>query len=173
MTAEILVLRGINVGGHGKLPMAGLRALLQGLGAGQVATYIQSGNAVYRGSLAPGAVADAIEAAHGFRPSVQTRCLEEWEALVEAMPWPEVEDHKALHLFLMAGESPTGIELLEAAKGPEERLCRLDRAVWLHTPKYLSGSTIAERMERLLGVPATARNRRTVVRLRDMARGLG
>ena len=42
----VALLRGINVGGRGKLPMADLRAIAEGLGYGDVATYIQSGNLV-------------------------------------------------------------------------------------------------------------------------------
>ena len=43
----IALLRGVNVSGAGKLPMAEFRALLGGLGLGEVRTYIQSGNAVF------------------------------------------------------------------------------------------------------------------------------
>lgn len=44
---HLILLRGINVGGKNKLPMADLRAALEGLGAGDVQTWIQSGNAVF------------------------------------------------------------------------------------------------------------------------------
>ena len=52
----IALLRGVNVGGRGILPMHALAALLEALGARQVRTYIQSGNAVFEpptNALAP------------------------------------------------------------------------------------------------------------------------
>ena len=51
MTVGIALLRGINVGGSGKLPMAELRAIMEKLGARAIETYIQSGNAVYEGVI--------------------------------------------------------------------------------------------------------------------------
>lgn len=173
MTVEILLLRGVNVGGHRKLPMDDLRSLLVKLGAAQVETYIQSGNAVYRNRVKAVAIADAIQVRFGFRAAVQTRSLAEWSALIEQMPFREVEDHKALHLFLLERESDMPHDDLVSAAGPEERLWRGERAIWLHTPKYLSGSRIAERMEKLLGVPTTSRNWRTVCKLREMGVSLG
>jgi uncharacterized protein (DUF1697 family) len=52
MPVRVALLRGVNVGGANKLPMAGFRALLAGLGLGRVETYIQSGNAVFDSDLA-------------------------------------------------------------------------------------------------------------------------
>jgi uncharacterized protein (DUF1697 family) len=63
MTVWVLLLRGINVGGAGKLPMPALKALLEGVGCTSVATYIQSGNAVFRGADDRAALAEAIGAA--------------------------------------------------------------------------------------------------------------
>ena len=55
MTTYIALLRGINVGGHSKLPMAALVTLLEDLGLRSVRTYIQSGNAVFRSDMADAA----------------------------------------------------------------------------------------------------------------------
>ena len=53
MSVWILLLRAVNVGGTGRLPMATLKAILGDLGATDVATYIQSGNAVFRSGPRP------------------------------------------------------------------------------------------------------------------------
>ena len=172
MTVELLFLRGVNVGGHRKLAMADLCAVLGDCGAEVVQTYIQSGNAVYRGRLDPVAVGNAIDARLGFRPHVQVRSLAAWRALVAAMPWPEVTDHKALHLFLTDGAPACDAAALVAAAGPQERVALVPGGVWLHTPQYLSGSRLAPVIDRLLGVPVTARNWRSVLAMRDMAEAL-
>lgn len=68
-----VLLRGINVGGHRKVPMAELRSLLEGLGHENVRTHLQSGNAVITtGGGAPegeltAAIEGAIEDRFGFR----------------------------------------------------------------------------------------------------------
>ena len=61
----IALLRGINVGGRNKLPMAELRALAEGLGWTDVRTYIQSGNVVFR--------AEAMTTALDARPATDVR----------------------------------------------------------------------------------------------------
>lgn len=56
-----ILLRGINVGGKNKIPMAALRSFLEGLGFTKVSTYIASGNAVFASSLGPREVRSRIE----------------------------------------------------------------------------------------------------------------
>jgi uncharacterized protein (DUF1697 family) len=63
MTRYLVLLRGINVGGKNKVPMAGLRQLLEELGYSNVATYIASGNVILSSDRSPGAIKREIEAA--------------------------------------------------------------------------------------------------------------
>ena len=60
MPTYIALLRAVNVGGYGKLPMADFRELLENLGFKRVATYIQSGNAVFDASGSTAKVGAAI-----------------------------------------------------------------------------------------------------------------
>ena len=60
-TTYVALLRGINVGGKNKVPMAGLKQLLEEIGLEDVRTYIQSGNAIFRSPLAAGTIARKIE----------------------------------------------------------------------------------------------------------------
>jgi len=169
MSVEIGLLRGINVGGTGKLPMADLRSILEGLGAENVRTYIQSGNAAWQGSVSEAALADAIEMAKGFRPKILILPLQSFRAIAAGNPFPEVADPKALHVFFLASPSLVDEAEIERRKGAEERFQLTERAFFLHTPKYLTGSKIAERLERLLGVSATGRNWRSVEKILAMA----
>ncbi len=61
MSTYAVLLRGINVGGKNKIPMADLKACLEDEGFGDVATYIQSGNALLRSDLDASAVEERIE----------------------------------------------------------------------------------------------------------------
>lgn len=170
---EIGLFRGLNVGGHHALPMAGLRELLSGLGARDVRTYIQSGNAAWRGALGERYIADAVAAAYGFRPAVMVLPLDSYAPVVKANPFPEAEaDPKSLHLFFLASPSVVDEAVLQAACGEGERFVLTERVFYLHTPKYLSGSKLAPRLERLLGVAATGRNWTSAMRMLEMARGI-
>jgi uncharacterized protein (DUF1697 family) len=60
-TTYLALLRGINVGGKNKLPMAGLKALLEQIGLEDVSTYIASGNAMFRSRLTASTIARKIE----------------------------------------------------------------------------------------------------------------
>ncbi len=101
---RILLLRGVNVGGAGKLPMAGLRGLLDRLGHGPARSHIQSGNAVIFPDAASGALAARISAAiaesFGFAPGVRVLDLAELQAALGANPFPVTpEEGQKLHLY--------------------------------------------------------------------------
>ena len=173
MTVEIALLRGINVGGAGKLPMAELRVILTDLGAEAVETYIQSGNAVYRGKLEAEAIAKAIEAAHGFRPQVMLLSAAALAKAIRGNPFREAEDEpKTLHLHFLGGPSKADPTIFADKSNGIERWHLDGRLFYLHSPGGLSKSKLAPRVERLLGVPVTARNWATVTKLAAMAEAL-
>uniref|UniRef100_UPI0011789D76 DUF1697 domain-containing protein n=1 Tax=Brachyspira hyodysenteriae TaxID=159 RepID=UPI0011789D76 len=82
MTRWIALLRGVNVGGHRKLPMARLREVVADLGHRDVATYVQSGNVVFTGpddepeEVAAG-LEDGLARAFGFGVRVVLRTRDE------------------------------------------------------------------------------------------------
>lgn len=170
METYVVLLRGINVGGRGKLPMTELRELLAGLEASNVSTYIQSGNVVFDGDQRDWAelIAAAIEASKGFRPRVLVIGADEFRAVVADNPFP-TDEPKAMHLYFLAGSATEGAEgRLEAIQSAPERFLLSDRVLYLHTPKLLSGSLIAPKAESALGVAATQRNWRTVSKLVEL-----
>ncbi|MBK7895623.1 MAG: DUF1697 domain-containing protein [Anaerolineaceae bacterium] len=175
MNTIIALLRGINVGGHGKLPMRELKALLEGMGLANVQTYIQSGNVIFQSERADWpALAQEIGAAigesHGFVPQVMLLRLADLETAVSHTPFPTTdEQHKTLHFYFLASAPPNpDLASLEAIKSETEQFALIDAVFYLHAPDGIGRSRLAVKVERALGVAATARNWRTVSKLLEM-----
>jgi uncharacterized protein (DUF1697 family) len=177
MATRIALLRGINVGGNHRLPMAGLVAIIEAAGGRDVRTYIQSGNAVFdAGADRPAAalaaaIRDGIDAAHGFAPHVLVRDAEHLRRVVECNPFPDAAaDPRSLHVyFLDATPAHPDLDGLAALAGDREAFV-LDGDTWyLHVPDGLGRSKLAAGAERRLGVAATARNWATVTALAALA----
>ena len=173
----IALLRGINVGGGNTLPMASLRAILDGLGATDVQTYIQSGNAVFRHAETDAAkvgdmVANGIHQRYGFRPRVLAMTAAEMARAVEANPFRNAEaEPKTLHLYFLAEPSMApDFDAIRALASSRETFGLTDSVFYLHAPDGIGRSKLAQQVERLLGVAATARNWRTVCSVLAMAR---
>ncbi|MEV6654483.1 DUF1697 domain-containing protein [Streptomyces sp. NPDC051219] len=181
MTTYVALLRGINVGGHKKVPMAELRTLLAELGHGDVRTYLQSGNAVFSSpSDDPDALAagleKSIEGHFGFGASCLVRSGEYLRAVADACPFPAATlEGKQLHAtFLSAPAGPERFASLDRAVFLPEEFRLGDRVIYLHTPGGLGRSKLAEALARpalLKGIDATTRNWNTVVKLTEMSDG--
>ncbi|MEV6358031.1 DUF1697 domain-containing protein [Streptomyces hydrogenans] len=178
-TTYALLLRGINVSGHRKVPMAELRALLEELGHGDVRTYLQSGNAVFTtDDDAPedaltAVIEDAIERRFGFRCDCLVRGGAYLAAVAEACPYPAAElEGKQLHaVYYSAPVTPDRFAAVDAAAHHPESFALGDRVLYLYTPDGLGRSKLAEAVLRPSlnkGVVATARNWNTVRRLVEM-----
>lgn len=176
MTTWIALFRGINVGGKQMLPMKALAALLGKNGCIDVRTYIQSGNVVFRSRLGDAErvarrISTVVAASHSFEPRVFALTFAELRKAAAGNPFPQADDNpKSLHLFFLA-ERPTKPDLaaLEALKANGEEFVLKGSVFYLHTPNGFGTSKLAERVERLLGVAATARNWRTVTTLLELA----
>jgi len=165
---HIVLLRGINVGGHNKLSMAEFKDVLTGLGARDVKTYIQSGNAVMQGDIAAEAIADAVEATRGFRPAVMTVPLEAFTQIANANNFP-TDDGKLLHVWFLAEKPAFDFVKADALAILSEKYLVTDQAIYLHAPHGIGRSKLAAAMEKIAGVPATARNWNTVAKLLALA----
>ncbi|MEV5985339.1 DUF1697 domain-containing protein [Streptomyces sp. NPDC052051] len=177
-TTYAALLRGINVGGHRKLPMARLRTLLTGLGHTGVTTYLQSGNAVFTAghgdeeSLAL-EVSRAIEEQLGFAVDVLVRDHAYLTAVRDACPFP-ADELEGRHLHVTYFSAPVDTEryaeIDPAAYLPED--FRLgERALYLYAPDGLGRSKLAEQLarpRRTKGLIATTRNWNTVVKLAEL-----
>ena len=93
MTAFVALLRAVNVGGTGKLPMSELKAMCEALGFEAVRTYIASGNVVFTSRKSESAVKKALEArleAYAGKPvGVMVRTAAEMQAVLKDNPFPK------------------------------------------------------------------------------------
>lgn len=170
-SAYVILLRGINVGGHNKLPMQDLRETLEALGYESVQTYIQSGNVVLTAGSEPDAesIASAIDKQFGFMPRVLVISAERFQAIARENPYKDEDlDGKFLHVWFLAGKAAADTSGLEAHKGQTERFTLRKEAFYLSAPDGIARSKLAGDAERLLGVEATGRNLNTVRKLLDM-----
>jgi uncharacterized protein (DUF1697 family) len=172
----IALLRGVNVVGARILPMKDLVALLQRAGFDSVRTYIQSGNVVFRSRTGTARtlstrIAGLILKKFGFQPAVMVLSVQELAEAIKGNPFPEADDnHKSLHLFFLSGRpSNLDLESLTSLKTGREAFALKGEVFYLHTPDGFAGSKLRAKVERSLGVQATARNWRTVNQLLQMA----
>jgi uncharacterized protein (DUF1697 family) len=174
----VLLLRGINVGGRNRLPMADLRALVVGLGHGEVRTHLQSGNVVCTGTGAPGLVAErassAIRDELALSVPVVARTGGEWAALVAANPFTgDAGDPAGLHLTVLAAPPDPGRVAALGARASEfapDRFAVVGPDVFLHIPGRYSDTRLQNALvEKQLGQVATTRNWRTVTALAELA----
>jgi uncharacterized protein (DUF1697 family) len=168
-----VLLRGVNVSGTNRLPMAGFRDLLTRLGLTQVETYIQSGNAAFCGgppdaSLAP-VLREAIQIAHGFAPEVFLRHLPELEAALDHPFGPDAHPSRIHAVFLADPAPPFDENRLKSLRIDEDWLLRPGLFL-LHTPSGIGRSKLANALGRALPTPQTARNLNTVAALAAMLR---
>ncbi|MFI5680303.1 DUF1697 domain-containing protein [Streptomyces cellulosae] len=181
MTTYAALLRGINVGGSRKVPMADLRALMEGLGHDNVRTYLQSGQATFAGDhgdedALAAELREAIEKRFGFVVDVIVRDHAYLKAVADACPFPAAElEAKQLHVtyFSAPVAEERFAEIDRAAFLPEE--FRLgDRALYLYAPNGLGRSKLAEQLSKPRlnkGLIATSRNWNTVLKLVEMTDG--
>lgn len=168
-TAWLALLRGVNVVGKNKVPMRALARALETAGFQAVRTYIQSGNVLFRSSSSDrralaSRIAGLVERKFGCAPAVLVIGRAELAAAIRGNPFPDADqNHKLLHLYFLAArpKSPDIASLARLDAGREA--FRLKSGVfYLWTPDGFPDSVLRSRIERCLGVPATARNWRTV-----------
>lgn len=179
MNTWIALFRGINVGGHRKLPMKELVAEFENLGLSGATTYIQSGNVVFRSaeqeaSALSDRIARAVQSSHGFQPQVIVLSIEEFRAALAATPFAEVDAvSKTVHLYFLAEPSSNpDLDGMDEVKTDREQYVLAGKVLYLYTPDGFGRSKLAKRVERSLGVQGTARNWRSVTRILELAQSL-
>ena len=167
MTAFIALLRAVNVGGTGKLPMAELRAMCEAAGFKNVRTYIASGNVVFDSAHAEAQVKAALEAAlHAYagKPvGVCVRTAAEMAAVRDDDPFPEAPRNRTVAIFLDAPPPPDAAD--HAVGQRDEQIALGLREIYVLYDEGMGTSK--------LRIPAakagTARNMNTVAKLAAMA----
>ena len=182
----VCLLRAVNVGGRNKIQMAGLRELLVGLGAGEVRSYIQSGNLVFVNPLAEGAsgagakidesgLEEAIYKYFGLRVTVILRTRESFRQAIRECPYAEdgERDGRSVYVSFLHTE-PAGDgygRLVDAADGggAGAGYALVGKHLYLRSPSNNSEISFSNSaLEKILQVRATTRNWNTVTRLDAM-----
>jgi uncharacterized protein (DUF1697 family) len=161
--------------------MAKLREICVSLGLEDTLTYIQSGNAVFRtkqrnlSKLARDLEA-AIDAAVGFRPAVALRTLAAWETVIKANPFGGREGllpARLLVTFLVADPGDEGRKRVSGIDVSPEEMYAIGSELYTYFVEGVGKTKLPfKAIDKALGVPGTARNWNTVLKLREMARKL-
>ncbi|MES2922903.1 MAG: DUF1697 domain-containing protein [Verrucomicrobiota bacterium] len=167
MTTYIALLRAVNVGGTGKLPMADLKSLCESLGFTKVKTYIASGNVVFQSKKPEARVKAELEAAlakYAGKPvGVLVRTAAELAEVLAGNPFPEAPGNRTVAIFLDEASPANALDDLKGIKGEQLHLGRREIYVF-----YQNGMGISK-----LIIPAgrsgTARNMNTVAQLVQMS----
>jgi uncharacterized protein (DUF1697 family) len=178
METYIAFLRGINVGGYNKVPMAKLREVLNVTGLHEVRTYIQSGNIVFKspeksvGELEQ-IIKKTIEDSFGFRVPTLVKSLDEVQKIIDDNPFTTSEYLESNSVyFTLLFDVPSGeqIRSFESVTYPNEEFKISDSCVYLLCKKGYGNAKLNNNLiERKLRVTATARNYRTMQKLLVLA----
>ncbi len=169
MTTHIALLRAVNVGGTGKLPMAELKAIASRIGFANPRTYIASGNLVFDSGLASAEAGRRLEAAladYAGKPvGVIMRTPGEMQAVLDANPFPDAPGNRCVVLFLDDAPPDDLQATLKHQAG--EQVVAGHREIYTHYGDGMGQSKLV--------IPAakggTARNMNTVAKLVKMAAG--
>ncbi len=177
---HVALLRAVNVGGRNRIAMADLRALLEGLGYGDVRTHLQSGNAVFTiPAPAPtgaeemeGEIERGLAEEVGLTAKVLVRSRAELARAIAANPLLEMADgdySRLLVTFLSHEPDRDALAELAPADFEPDVFAVGEREIYAWYPEGVRATKLSNALlERRLGVVATARNWRTVTRLLEL-----
>ncbi|HJU76118.1 MAG TPA: DUF1697 domain-containing protein [Gemmatimonadaceae bacterium] len=166
MPVFIALLRAVNVGGTGKLPMKDLSAMCTKLGYANVRTYIASGNVVFESKLSEKSIKSQLELALtkalGKQADVIVRSASELRAVMEANPFKDAEQAKVGVYFQAEPVSKTQLSKVQSPTGEDVRLGK--REFYILFPIGMGRSKL-----KLPAGVGTMRNMNTVAKLVDLA----
>ena len=172
---HVALLRGINVGGKNRLPMAALTAMFERAGGREVRTYIQSGNVVFRASAREAAqvgtrVSAAIAKELGLRVPLVLRSAAELRAVAAGNPFLADEDEGRLHVAFLADTPRAAARAaLDPERSPPDRFLLKGRDLYLCCPNGMARTRLTnDYLDRTLGTVSTVRNWKTVLALCEL-----
>jgi uncharacterized protein (DUF1697 family) len=170
MTIFVILLRAINVGGEGALPMSELKEICANAGFGEVQTYIASGNVVMGSDLpekkVKAALEKQLELATGRRVGVLVRTLGEITEVLRLNPYPDALPNRTVAIFLDKTPSKASLEAAKGSSGEEMSLGV--REIYVHYPSGIGAS----KLKIPEAATGTARNMNTIAKLIEMARAM-
>ncbi len=175
MITYIVLLKGINVGGHKKVPMADLRALLEKEGFKNLQTYIQSGNVILQTTESNKLplethVSKAIQSHFGFEVSVLAKTRKELQHIFDNSPF--TEEKKKASYFMMLHDEPNAEAIREASQKVyegEEYYIINDCIYYFHDKGLGKAKFNVNFFERKFQTFATARNYNTMIKLLSLS----
>jgi uncharacterized protein (DUF1697 family) len=178
MKTWIALLKGINMVGKHKMPMKGLVALLEGLGARDVKTYRGSGNAVFRhrgkdATRLAGRISAAVGKAYEFEPLVMLLETETLARIISDNPFPDAEAEPGALVvgFLTAVPEEPDWEALEEVRRKSERFALRGDVFYFYAPEGFHLSKLGPWLKRSFrGVDGTGRTWSSVVKVMAMAK---
>jgi uncharacterized protein (DUF1697 family) len=167
MGSFVALLRAVNVGGTGKLPMSDLKEMCEELGFGGVRTYIASGNVVFTSRKSEAAIKTALERrleAYAHKPvGVLVRSADEMAQVLADNPFPKAAPNRVMAVFLDHAPPP---DTLTGVRGQRDEQIRLGRReIYIHYGEGMAKSKLVIAAART----GTARNMNTVATLARMA----
>ena len=167
MPRSVVLLRAVNLGARNRIAMPAFREVLEGVGCADVATYLQSGNAVVTSRRAPAPLAKAVAAALrsdlGLSVGVLVRSAAELDAVVDGNPF-EAKDLKLLHAVFLEAAAPD----LSGLDVSPDAVATGDRVVYVSYSSSSQDSRAAKALSHKAFSGSTARNWRTVLALQEM-----
>jgi len=177
----ISILRGINVSGQKKILMKDLKALYEGLNFDNVMTYIQSGNVIFDSTEADTAklenmIEGAIKDQYGFEVPVDVRISEDYQKIIKNCPFAPVDVEKdgtkILVTFLSGMPDPDKLAAARKAATLSEVMEMDGSVLYLHCPNGYGKTKLSNAyLEKKLGLTATTRNWKSILKLRELAEG--
>jgi len=175
MKTYIVLLKGINVGGHKKVPMAELSELLCKSGFKNVKTYIQSGNVILQTSetnlqKVEDSIKQAILKYFGFEVSVLVMTRSDLERIFNDSPFSE--EKKKASYFMMLHDIPEDTLIKEVSEkvyeGEEYKI--INNCIYFYCASGLGNAKFnANFFEHKLNTFATSRNYNTMVKLLSLS----
>jgi uncharacterized protein (DUF1697 family) len=167
MTVYVALLRAVNVGGTGKLPMTELRAMCEAVGGKNVRTYIASGNVVFesgkREDVVKAALERALHAYAGKPVGVIVRTGQEMAAVLAANPFAAEAPNRTVAIFL--DQAPPRDALAKVTGSQDEKLALGKREIYVHYGQGMAHS----KLKIPAAVAGTARNMNTIAKLAEWA----
>jgi uncharacterized protein (DUF1697 family) len=170
---SVALLRGVNVGGHNKLPMKSLAALCEAQGCCGVQTYIQSGNVLFLANAKtaaafPLALKAQIKEAHGFETTAILRTTNELRLVTESNPFltPGVDTKFLYVMFLSDAPNQADVARLKPLCVGGEAFALRGREIFLYLPNGGGRSKLATyAFDKILRTVCSTRNWQTVTKL--------
>lgn len=162
MTRFVVLFRGINVGGHNKLPMKPLVSLLENNGFTNVTSYIQSGNIVLNSKEDPTiTIMSLISQEFDLKPQIMTLTAEDFITIKNNNPYSN-EEGKSVHCYICKEIPKINTEKIQQYQLSTEKTTLINNTFYLYAPDGIGRSKLVSNIETCLGVPTTGRNLNTI-----------